>query len=134
VKRAENDGAGEIPPFFYLLHLFLRRAKIERNYHPVPERHDKVACLLAHKETMTIDLVRKYQTHKKDTGSAEVQVVLLTEKIKELAKHLKKHAKDSDSRRGLLIMVGKRRRLLNYLKKINPKIYEKLIKDLGLKK
>ena len=82
----------------------------------------------------TTDLVRKYQTHKKDTGSAEVQTVLLTAKIKELAKHLKKHSKDSDSRRGLLIMVGKRRRLLNYLKKNDPKTYEKLIKDLGLKK
>jgi len=82
----------------------------------------------------TTDLVKKYQTHKKDTGSAEVQVVLLTEKIKDLVRHLKKHAKDSDSRRGLLIMVGKRRRLLNYLKKNNPKTYEKLIKDLGLKK
>lgn len=81
-----------------------------------------------------IDLVKKYQTHKKDTGSAEVQVVLLTQKILELAKHLKKHRKDSDSRRGLLIMVGKRRRLLNYLKKSDVKIYEKLIKDLGLKK
>ena len=82
----------------------------------------------------SIDLVKKYQTHKKDTGSAEVQVVLLTQKILELAKHLRKHSKDSDSRRGLLIMVGKRRRLLNYLKKSDPKIYEKLIKDLGLKK
>lgn len=81
-----------------------------------------------------IDLVKKYQTHKKDTGSAEVQVVLLTQKILELAKHLRKHAKDSDSRRGLLIMVGKRRRLLNYLKRGDPKTYEKLIKDLGLKK
>ena len=81
-----------------------------------------------------IDLVKKYQTHKKDTGSAEVQIVLLTQKILELAKHLKKHGKDSDSRRGLLIMVGKRRRLLNYLKKGDEKTYEKLIKDLGLKK
>jgi len=81
-----------------------------------------------------IDLVKKYQTHKKDTGSADVQVILLTEKIAELAKHLKKHAKDSDSRRGLLIMVGKRRRLLNYLQKNEPKNYDKLIKDLGLKK
>ncbi len=80
------------------------------------------------------DLVKKYQTHKKDTGSAEVQIVLVTQKILELAKHLKKHAKDSDSRRGLLIMVGKRRRLLNYLKKHEPKTYDKLIKDLGLKK
>lgn len=82
----------------------------------------------------TVDLVKKYQTHKKDTGSAEVQVVLLTEKIKDLARHLKKHAKDSDSRRGLLIMVGKRRRLLNYLKKNDLPKYEKLIKDLKLKK
>lgn len=83
---------------------------------------------------MTIDLVKKYQTHKKDTGSTEVQIVLLTEKIMDLAKHLKKHNKDSDSRRGLLIMVGKRRRLLNYLRKSDPKTYPKLIKDLGLKK
>jgi len=81
-----------------------------------------------------IDLIKKYQNHKKDTGSADVQVILLTEKIAELAKHLKKHAKDSDSRRGLLIMVGKRRRLLNYLQKNEPKTYDKLIKDLGLKK
>lgn len=81
-----------------------------------------------------VDLIKKYQTHKNDTGSTEVQVALLTEKILELAKHLKKHAKDSDSRRGLLMMVGKRRRLLNYLKKSDLKQYEKLIKDLGLKK
>lgn len=83
---------------------------------------------------MKTDLIKKYQTHKKDTGSTEVQIALLTEKILELAKHLKKHAKDSDSRRGLLMMVGKRRRLLNYLKKGDPKKYDKLIKDLGLKK
>ena len=83
---------------------------------------------------MKIDLIKKYQTHKNDTGSTEVQVALLTQKIAELAKHLKKHAKDADSRRGLLMMVGKRRRLLNYLKKNDVKQYEKLIKDLGLKK
>lgn len=81
-----------------------------------------------------INLIKKYQTHKNDTGSTEVQVALLTEKMAQLAKHLKKHAKDSDSRRGLLMMVGKRRRLLNYIKKSDPKKYEKLIKDLGLKK
>ena len=80
------------------------------------------------------DLVKKYQSHKNDTGSTDVQVALLTEKIAELAKHLKKHNKDQDSRRGLLMMVGKRRRLLNYLKKSDVKKYEQLIKDLGLKK
>jgi len=83
---------------------------------------------------MKIDIVKKYQTHKNDTGSTEVQVALLSTKIAELARHLKKHAKDSDSRRGLLMMVGKRRKLLNYLKKSDTKQYEKLIKDLGLKK
>lgn len=83
---------------------------------------------------MKIDLIKKYQSHKNDTGSTDVQVALLTEKIAELAKHLKKHNKDQDSRRGLLMMVGKRRRLLNYLKKNEIKKYEKLIKDLGLKK
>lgn len=83
---------------------------------------------------MIKDLVKKYQTHVKDTGSTEVQVVLLTERLMELAKHLKKFPKDADSRRGLLIMVGKRRRLLNYLRKNDLKSYEKLIKDLGLKK
>lgn len=84
--------------------------------------------------TTKTDLLKKYQTHKTDTGSADVQTILLTEKITDLAKHLKKHNKDSASRRGLLIMVGKRRRLLNYIKKSDPKTYDKLIKDLGLKK
>jgi small subunit ribosomal protein S15 len=83
---------------------------------------------------MKNDLVKKYQSHAKDTGSTEVQVVLLTDRVIDLAKHLKKYPKDADSRRGLLIMVGKRRRLLNYLRKNDQKSYEKLIKDLGLKK
>ena len=83
---------------------------------------------------MKTDLIKKYQTHAKDTGSTEVQIVLLTDRILDLAKHLRKYPKDSDSRRGLLIMVGKRRRLLNYLKKSDLKLYDKLIKDLGLKK
>lgn len=83
---------------------------------------------------MKNDLIKKYQTHAKDTGSTEVQTILLTDRIVDLAKHLKKYPKDADSRRGLLIMVGKRRRLLNYLRKNDQKSYEKLIKDLGLKK
>ncbi len=80
------------------------------------------------------DLVRKYRIHKEDTGSSEVQVALLTNRINELVLHLRSHAKDSDSRRGLLMMVGKRRRLLNYLKKEKLERYEKLVKDLGLRK
>ena len=81
-----------------------------------------------------VDLISKYQSHKEDTGSIEVQVAVITKKIADLTKHLKGHKKDYDSRRGLLSMVGKRRRLLNYLKKSDEAKYEKLIKDLGLRK
>jgi len=80
------------------------------------------------------DLVKKYQTHENDTGSTEVQVAILTKKVSDLTKHLKTHKKDFDSRRGLLMMVGKRRRLLNYLKKSEEEKYTKLIADLGLKR
>lgn len=80
------------------------------------------------------DLIKKYRTHKEDTGSVEVQVAILTKKISDLTKHLQSHKKDFDSRRGLLLMVGKRRRLLNYLRKSDLDKYEKLIKDLGLRK
>ncbi len=80
------------------------------------------------------NLISKYQTNKKDTGSTGVQIALLTEKINDLVKHLQTHKKDHDSRRGLLMMVGKRRRLLNYLRKHDQKSYEKLIADLGLRK
>jgi len=80
------------------------------------------------------DLIAKYQSHKDDTGSTEVQIAILTKKISDLTKHLKEHSKDFDSRRGLLMMVGKRRRLLNYLKKIDEAKYTTLIADLGLRR
>lgn len=81
-----------------------------------------------------VDLVKKYRTHKNDTGSAEVQVALLSNRVNELIGHLRSHNKDTDSRRGLLMMVGKRRRLLNYVKKESADRYEKLVADLGLRK
>jgi len=84
--------------------------------------------------TERMDLVKKYQTHKDDTGSTEVQVAILTKKVSDLTKHLKEHKKDFDSRRGLLMMVGKRRRLLNYLKKNDEAKYTSIITDLGLKR
>lgn len=80
------------------------------------------------------DLIEKYRSHETDTGSTEVQIALLTERIQSLADHLKEHKKDHDSRRGLLMMVGKRRRLLNYLRKESTDGYQKLIQDLGLRK
>jgi small subunit ribosomal protein S15 len=77
---------------------------------------------------------QKYQAHKEDTGSTAIQIVLLSERIKELTEHLKEHKKDHDSRVGLLKMVGKRRRLLDYLAKKDKKQYETLTTDLKLKK
>jgi len=84
--------------------------------------------------TQQEDLVKKYQTQEGDTGSTQVQVALLTERINELTKHLKEHRKDFDSRSGLLKLVGRRRRLLNYLAATQPETYADLIKDLGLRK
>jgi small subunit ribosomal protein S15 len=79
------------------------------------------------------ELIEKFKESDKDTGSASVQIALLTERINYLTEHLKKHKKDFHSRRGLLILVGRRRRLLKYLKKTDPKRYEELINDLNLK-
>lgn len=78
-------------------------------------------------------IIAKYKTHAKDTGSAEVQIAILTEEIKELTKHLQLHKHDYSSRRGLLKKIGERKRLLRYLKIDNLESYQKLIKDLKLK-
>jgi len=80
------------------------------------------------------DIIKKYKVHKKDTGSPEVQIALLTEEIKNLLDHLKKHPKDVHSKRGLLKMVLKRRKLLGYLKKESASRYKKIIQKVGLKK
>ena len=79
-------------------------------------------------------VITEHALHEGDTGSAEVQIALFTEEIEALAKHLKKHAKDNSSRRGLLKMVAKRKRLLDYLKKEAPARHAKIIKELELKK
>ena len=78
-------------------------------------------------------LIEKYGRDSGDTGSAEVQVALLTERINDLTGHLKTHAKDHHSRRGLLMMVGKRRRLLRYLERKDIERYRELVADLGLR-
>lgn len=79
-------------------------------------------------------LIKKYATNPKDTGSPEVQVALLTERINKLTEHMKSHKHDMGSRRGLLLMVSQRRRQLNYIKKIDTKRYEALIDSLGLRR
>ncbi len=77
--------------------------------------------------------VTKYQAHEGDTGSTKVQVALLTDRINYLTEHFRTHAKDHHGRRGLLKMVGKRRRLLNYLQRTDLEGYRQLVQDLGLR-
>ena len=79
------------------------------------------------------DVIRKYQLHDSDRGSAPVQIALLTERINGLTEHFRAHTKDHHSRRGLMMMVGKRRRLLEYLKRTDLERYRQLIEDLGLR-
>lgn len=81
-----------------------------------------------------LEVVKEYATHEGDTGSPEVQVAILSERIRNLTEHLKDHKKDFHSRRGLLIMVGQRRRMLDYLKAKDAARYEALIGRLGLRK
>ena len=83
--------------------------------------------------TLKKRIIKEHATTDKDTGSVPVQVAVITRQIDELTKHLKKNPKDNHSRRGLLMMVGKRRRLLAYLEKKQPKTYKSLLKKLGLK-
>jgi small subunit ribosomal protein S15 len=79
-------------------------------------------------------LIDTYKTQARDTGSPEVQIAMLTERINQLTEHLRTHTKDFHSRRGLLMMVGKRRRLLQYLNRENVERYRSLIEKLGLRR
>jgi small subunit ribosomal protein S15 len=79
-------------------------------------------------------IIDEFRIHEKDTGSPEVQIALLTERIRCLTEHFKKFSKDHNSRRGLLVLVGNRRRLLNYLKLKNIERYKRVIERLGLRK
>jgi small subunit ribosomal protein S15 len=80
------------------------------------------------------EIIGKYKLHGKDTGSPEVQIALLSNRINYLTEHFKVHKKDHHSRRGLLKLVGQRRKLLNYLKRTDIARYQQIIKDLGIRK
>jgi small subunit ribosomal protein S15 len=80
------------------------------------------------------EIIDRFKIHEKDTGSPEVQVAILSNRISYLTDHFKLHKKDHHSRRGLLKLVGQRRRLLNYLKRCDVKRYQNIIKELGLRK
>lgn len=85
-------------------------------------------------ETKKTELIKKHATHEGDTGSPEVQIALLSERINGLSQHFDAHVKDHSSRRGLLKMVGRRRKLLDYLKKHDEDKYKSLISELGIRK
>lgn len=89
---------------------------------------------MALEKTKKGELINKHRLHEGDTGSAEVQVALLSERINGLSKHFDAHLKDHASRRGLLRMVGRRRKLLNYLKKHAVSRYQSIIAELGIRK
>ncbi len=80
------------------------------------------------------ELITEYQVHETDTGSSELQVAMLTERINQLTQHLKNNDKDHSSRRGLLKMIGRRRRLLSYINQKNSENYQKLIARLGIRR
>jgi small subunit ribosomal protein S15 len=80
------------------------------------------------------EIVTQYRRHRSDTGSPEVQVAILSRRIADLTEHLKTHRKDHHSRRGLIMLVAQRRRLLNYLRRCSPERYQKLIQQLGLRR
>ena len=80
------------------------------------------------------ELIKEYATTTNDTGSPQVQIAVLSERIKNLTEHLQSHEKDYHSRRGLLVMVGQRRRLLDYLKRINAGAYQEILDRLGLRR
>ncbi|MGC2424425.1 MAG: 30S ribosomal protein S15 [Nitrospirota bacterium] len=89
---------------------------------------------MALEKDMKQDLIGKFKVHDTDTGSPEVQIALLSERIKYLTEHFKAHKKDFHSRRGLLKMVGRRRRLLDYLKKKSVDRYKRMVEEMGLRK
>lgn len=80
------------------------------------------------------NIIEDFKTHSMDTGSADVQIALLTERINMLTEHFKRHKKDFHSRRGLLMLVGRRRRLLDYLRQTDAEKYEKILQKLNLRK
>ncbi len=97
----------------------------------IENQEQDTAVLATAKKT---DIIEKFRTHESDTGSPEVQIAILSERIGELTEHFKTHKKDHGSRRGLLMLVSKRRRLLDYLKKTDPDRYRDVIGKLGIRK
>src|SRR6516164_838320 len=119
-------GKGLFPQWQNMLHLLTRLEGLSC------EKRGERRMPLTRESKST--LIERYQVHPKDTGSPEVQIAVLSERINYLNEHFRVHRKDHSSRRGLLIMVGKRRRLLEYLKRRDSERYKKVINRLGIRK
>ena len=98
------------------------------------KNNKEVNCLIMLNADFKQQIIEKYRLHEKDTGSSEVQIAILTERILYLTEHLKEHKRDHHSRRGLLKMVGKRRRLLNYMRAKNIERYRTILEKLNLRR
>jgi small subunit ribosomal protein S15 len=109
----------------YIPASYLARRRLKNEWEVAPEVLD---------QDQKQGIIEKYRVHEGDTGSPEVQIALLTERINYLTEHLKTHKKDYHSQRGLLKMVGRRRGLLNYLRKSAPERYQEIVSKLGLRK
>src|SRR6202521_3506494 len=115
------------------LHLGLQRVNLRARYKQIEtRRQERTRLVLAREQKKT--LIDQYGTHPTDTGSPEVQIALLSERIGQLTEHFKTHQKDHGSRRGLLMLVSKRRRLLDYLKTYDSDRYKTVVQKLGLRK
>lgn len=110
------------------------KAKVKKVTKSTKKEADKIVVEEVKLPEKKQQIIEQFSQHKGDTGSPEVQVALLTQKIERLSEHLGINKKDNHSRRGLLKVIAKRRRILNYLQKLDEKRYKKLIKELGLKK
>jgi small subunit ribosomal protein S15 len=108
--------------------------KPPRHVRPSPVPGQERNQIMAMTEDRKKELIATYKVHEGDTGSAEVQIALLTERINYLTEHFKVHSKDHASRRGLLRQVGQRRRLLKYLSRVRPDRYQALLQALGLRR
>lgn len=106
-------------------------SKKENQSPKVPKKENKTG---GSKRQLKKQTIHQHGKHDKDTGSVKVQIALLTERINLLTSHLQEHKKDNHSRRGLLLMVGKRRRLLNYLRNSKPEQYEEVLQEFTLRK
>src|SRR6266446_703716 len=115
------------------LHPGLERVTLIARYERIETRRQECTRLVLAREQKK-SLIDQYGTHATDTGSPEVQIALLSERIGQLTEHFKTHQKDHGSRRGLLMLVSKRRRLLDYLKKYDSDRYKTVVQKLGLRK